>query len=175
MCTLHGVNKVGIANSSKVLHEQITPLEGPRGWWVALLTPDVECSTPSVYRALDAGPAAASPGWRIKAESAARELFSLSALEARAALTNDLEPAARAAAPGLVPWFALLEAESAAHFRLAGSGSSFFGLFEDEPSARETLARLESRATAQGLGTRLSLVTRPAGSALTTVPGVDLG
>ncbi len=155
--------------------EEITPLEGPRGWWVALLTPEVECSTPAVYGALAAGPAAPAPGWRVQAASAARELLGLSALEAREALANDLEPAACAAVPGLQPWFALLAAESAAHFRLAGSGSSFFGLFEDEPSARETLGRIEARAAAQGLGIRLSLVTRPAGSALTTVPGVDLG
>ena len=155
--------------------EEILPLEGPRGWWVALLTPEVECSTPAVYGALDAGPVAPSSGWRRRAESEARALFELSALEARAALVNDLEPAARAAFPGLEPWFALLEAESAAHFRLAGSGSSFFGLFEDEASAHETLERLEARAGGQGLGTRLSVVTRPAGSALTTVTGVDLG
>ncbi len=185
--------------------EEILPLEGPRGWWVALLTPEVECSTPAVYAALEAEPldagtlyagapdavasdagapdtgvpdtgaAAPSRGWRMRAESEARALFELSALEARAALVNDLEPAARAAVPGLEPWFALLEAEAAAHFRLAGSGSSFFGLFDDEASARETLERLEARAGGQGLGTRLSLVTRPAGSALTTVTGVDLG
>jgi len=155
--------------------EEVTPLEGPRGWWIALLTPEVECSTPAVYSALAARPAAPTPGWRVRAESRARELFGLSALEARAALTNDLEPAARAAAPGLLPWFALLEAESAAHFRLAGSGSSFFGLFDDEPSARESLGRIEASAAAQGLGVRLSLVTRPAGSALTTVRGGDLG
>jgi 4-diphosphocytidyl-2-C-methyl-D-erythritol kinase len=155
--------------------EEITPLEGPRGWWIALLTPEVECSTPAVYGALAAGPAAPTPGWRLRADSAARELFGLSALEARGALANDLEPAASAAVPGLQPWFALLEAESAAHFRLAGSGSSFFGLFDDEPSAREALRRIEAGAAAQGLGIRLSLVTRPAGSALTTVPGVDLG
>ena len=155
--------------------EQVLPLDGPRGWWVALLTPEVECSTPAVYGALDAGLASPAPGWRVEAEAQARELFGLPALEARAALANDLEPAARAAAPGLLPWFALLESESAAHFRLAGSGSSFFGLFEDEASAQESLERLEARAGAQGLGTRLACVARPAGSALTTVTGVERG
>lgn len=155
--------------------EEVIPLVGPRGWWVALLTPEVECSTPAVYGALAAGPATPTSGWRMRAESAARELFGLSALEARAALVNDLEPAACAAVPGLQPWFALLEAESAVHFRLAGSGSSFFGLFDDEPSAREALRRIEAGAAAQGLGVRLSLVTRPAGSALTAVQGVGLG
>ena len=166
----HGARRTGAALALG-RGEEIIPLEAPADWWVALLTPEVECSTPSVYAALDAGPAPPTAVGRLEATAAARELFRLPALEARAALVNDLEAPARRAQPGLEPWFELLEREGAAHFRLAGSGSSFFGLFDGEAAAAEALARLESRAVAGGLGVRFSVVARPAGAALTTVEG----
>ncbi|MDG1050301.1 MAG: hypothetical protein P8M11_05115 [Planctomycetota bacterium] len=154
---------------------ELVPLDGPADWWVALITPEVECSTPVVYGALEAGPVTDLQVHRSRAESDARDLFHLSALEARAALVNDLEAPARRAIPGLEPWFTLLDEAGESHFRLAGSGSSFFGLFPDASSAAETLGLLERRAAGRGLGVRLSTVARPAGSALTSLAGDDLG
>ena len=166
----HGARRTGAALALG-RGEEIIPLEAPADWWVALLTPEVECSTPAVYAALDAGPAPPTAVGRLEATAAARELFRLPALEARAALVNDLEAPARRAQPGLEPWFELLAREGAAHFRLAGSGSSFFGLFDGEAAAAEALERLESGAAAGGLGVRFSVVARPAGAALTAVEG----
>ena len=36
--------------------EAVAPVQGPTGWWVALVTPDVDCPTPEVYGALGLAP-----------------------------------------------------------------------------------------------------------------------
>ena len=73
------------------------------------------------------------------------------------------EPAALAAVPGLRAWRELLDREEASHFRLSGSGSAWFGLFDAPELAQETLSRLEDRAARAGLGLRLATVTCAAG------------
>jgi len=69
---------------------------------LTLLTPDVHCSTPVVYRTWDSLGGPTGPNG------------------------NDLEPAALAAFPELTPWRDRLAEETGATPRLAGSGSTWF-------------------------------------------------
>jgi 4-diphosphocytidyl-2-C-methyl-D-erythritol kinase len=124
-------------------------------WSIVIVTPEPGCPTGAVYAALEA------PGG--VADSDAPALPTGSAALARGALRNDLESAALRAVPALRDWRALLDGAGAGHFRLAGSGSSFFGLFDGDGEARAALAVVEGAAAGAGLGLRAALVTRPAG------------
>lgn len=103
---------------------------------IAIVTPEVECSTAEVYRA-----------------------FVPRVLGVRPTSANDLEDAALRAFPGLAPWRRLL----GGRWSLSGSGSSFFALFESEPEASAALEGLRSAAREADLGLRGSWVVRPAG------------
>jgi 4-diphosphocytidyl-2-C-methyl-D-erythritol kinase len=144
----------------------VVPLEGAPGWSIALVIPAVECATPDVYRALGVTAREISPV-DIEAErEAARVLFASTAHDARALLVNDLESAARRAQPDLDDWFELLAEVECGHFRLAGSGSGLYGLFDDPADARAALERIETAARGRGLGLRFTAVAGAAGSAL---------
>lgn len=148
----------------------VVPLEAAPDWAIALVVPAVECATPDVYRALGlprGNVAGEVSQVDIEAErEAAQVLFTSTATDARALLVNDLERAARAAQPGLDVWFELLAGLGCGHFRLAGSGSALFGLFDESAHARAALLRIESGAHEHGLGLRFTAITRAAGSAL---------
>jgi 4-diphosphocytidyl-2-C-methyl-D-erythritol kinase len=105
---------------------------------IAIVTPDVECSTTEVYRA-----------------------FVPRVLGARPTSANDLEDAALRAFPGLAPWRRVLGAPG--RWSLSGSGSSFFALFETDAEADAALERARDAARDAGLGLRGSWVVRPAG------------
>ncbi|MFN0243467.1 MAG: 4-(cytidine 5'-diphospho)-2-C-methyl-D-erythritol kinase [Planctomycetota bacterium] len=130
----------------------------PRGWRVAILTPDVLASTARVYRAVTTplSEHAALPSlpnaWPDVSVHAARQLSH-----------NDLEAAALDAIPGLREWRELLDACGAEHFRMSGSGSSFFGLFDDTVDASQSLGRCLEAARTRGLPVRGSWLVRPAG------------
>jgi 4-diphosphocytidyl-2-C-methyl-D-erythritol kinase len=115
--------------------EPLAPLVLP--WSLVLVTPDFGCSTTAVYRAF-------VPPERPER----RRPFDPQALgaagleEARARLVNELEPAAERVSPELKAFRAHLEQHAPGAFRLAGSGSSCFGFFADDASARNALARL---------------------------------
>ncbi|MEO6708885.1 MAG: hypothetical protein ABI054_08130 [Planctomycetota bacterium] len=81
----------------------------------------------------------------------------------RRALCNDLEPAALRAYPDLARWRALLDSQGCAHFQLAGSGSTFFGLCAGEQEAAAALSSIQSFAKLMGLDVRGAWLTRPAG------------
>ena len=139
--------------------ERVSPLEGsPPSWSIGLLVPELRCPTAEVFRAL--------PGvTRVAGEELpTADLARMGASEARERLETDLEPAALAAVPGLRAWRELLDREEASHFRLSGSGSAWFGLFDAPELAQETLSRLEDRAARAGLGLRLATVTCAAGA-----------
>ena len=125
-----------------------------------VLTPGVHAPTAAVYAALDA------PVFRPAADARPPDdplaLLAAPLAEARSLLVNDLEPAALAAHEGLARFRSFLDASGARHFRLAGSGASFFGMFDDEASARACRAELEARAAEGGLGLRAAFVTRAA-------------
>jgi len=82
------------------------------------------------------------------------------ASQARAFLCNQLESAALAVTPGLRGWRDALDASGAAHFRMAGSGSSFFGLFDHADEARAALEGVLAEASRRGLAFRGRWVTR---------------
>lgn len=138
--------------------ERVTAYPGaPPAWSVALLVPETRCPTSDVFQALPAAE-------RVTAgEPPGPEVARLAALELRERLATDLEPAALAAVPELGRWRALLDAHGAAHFRLSGSGSAWFGLFDEAAEAGAELARLRTLAEGAGLGLRLAQVTGPLG------------
>jgi len=138
--------------------EVVRPASSPdRGWMFALFTPEVRCPTAAIYRALEI-PLSRQP----RLPRVRRELFSMAASEARTRLFNDLEKAAADVVPELARWRGLLESVGAGHFRLSGSGSTFFGLFDDPSEAEATVDRIVSTARAKGLAIRGRWVVRPA-------------
>jgi 4-diphosphocytidyl-2-C-methyl-D-erythritol kinase len=134
---------------------------GPRveaSWFVALLTPSVQSPTRSVYAAFrkhlraPGGPHSLPSSWFEMPASAIRRFF-----------FNELEPVALEAVPALVPWRETLDECESEHFRLSGSGSSFYGLFDNRDEAQSTLDRIVAAAHARGLRERGRWVARPAG------------
>ncbi len=138
--------------------ERVRPVaaESVGDWSVVLVTPEPGCPTGLVYAALEAAECDGEP------DAATQALPAGPAARARGALANDLEPAALRAVPALGAWRELLDGAGAAHFRLAGSGSSFFGLYDGAGEARAALAGVEAAAATAGLALRAALVTRPA-------------
>jgi len=135
--------------------EIVEPLDAavPR-WWIGLLVPDFGASTAEVYaRVLSGTPR--RPTLRPDVTEPAEH--------ARRSLENELEAAAILAVPALQTWRSLLDAQGCAHWRLSGSGSSWFGIHDSDHDARDSLARIERAARDRGLGFRLAQVVRPAG------------
>ncbi len=151
--------------------ERIEALPPPSARFVvAILTPGQLAPTSVVYGALGA---LANPEAR-RARGQASVLAWVGARtleELRAALVNDLEAAALRALPELALWRSILDEQGCEHFRLAGSGASFFGLFSDARLARVTLDRIEVSAAARGVTPRGSWVARPAGHGARPVGG----
>jgi 4-diphosphocytidyl-2-C-methyl-D-erythritol kinase len=146
--------------------EIVAPLPSVgRAWHVALITPAVAAPTAAVYDAL--------AGVLRKASSAhivRPDVFDLDEAAARNSLFNRLEDAALALLPELRAWRALFDAHGASHFRLSGSGASFFGLFHDRAQAASALDRLRAAARARGLSPRGAWVLQPAGHAVRVAP-----
>lgn len=140
--------------------ERVIPRAAPRGWSIALVVPDVACPTASIYAALRSAPRSDTLARDGNTENE-RDWAATSALDARRFLVNDLEPAARAAVPALMAWRALLDDAGLEHFRMSGSGSSFFGLFADDESAEAALARMRELALGRALIPRIATVVHP--------------
>ncbi len=136
--------------------EVVAPTAAPRVVF-ALIVPAARCSTAAVYAALRAEDRTAGD------VPAAEALVGMTAGELRAHLANDLEPAALRSSAELARWRALLDAADCEHFRLSGSGSAFFGVFDAEDEAEEARSRVEGRAREAGLGLRLSRTVRATG------------
>ncbi len=121
--------------------ERVEPLPAlALPWSLALVTPDFGCSTAAVYRAYVPPQA---PAQERRRPFDPRALGTGVLEEARNGLVNELEPAAERACPELLAFRAHLEQHAPGAFRLAGSGSSCFGFFADEASARSALARVQ--------------------------------
>jgi len=138
--------------------ERVRPWSGAApGWGLAVLVPEPVCPTGRVFEALAAGEV------EERTERELSVLFTHSKVdELRAQLHTDLEAAALAAVPELRPWREWLDRAGAGHFRLTGSGSAFFGLFDDPEAAARSLAHLQSDAEAKELRFRDARVARPA-------------
>ena len=136
--------------------ERVTPCASSSpAWSVCLVTPEVASSTPVVFRALEFPLSARREG-----HSLISRLLQRCAEEARPWLTNDLEEAAIRAYPELRSWRETLDLHDAAHFRMSGSGSTFYGIFDNEHEASTSLREIERAALARGLAIRASVVSR---------------
>jgi len=146
--------------------DEIEPLPTPRLRSFALvIAPSAGAPTAAVYAELASRGIAGDPATlrarALAAESAWCEARTVD--QQRASQWNDLEAPALAAVPALAPWRAFLDRRGAAHFRLAGSGSAFFGWFESRGEAQATLDVLLGEARSAGLVARGAWVARLAG------------
>jgi len=138
--------------------ERVEPLPAVSGRWsVVLVLPDCGADTRAVYAALDRDLCPVAP-----APTVAASLFDLDEGDARNSLFAGLERAALASVPELRPWRELLDGCGAAHFRLSGSGSCFFGLFADARQASQCLDAIETGAGRQAMALRGRWRVRPA-------------
>jgi len=134
-------------------------------WNIAIVTPEAECPTAAVYAALEFP--LSVPG----ARPTVPQMIATHAHSVRSWLFNHLESAAQAAVPAMKNWREALDAAGANHFRLSGSGSSFFGVLASEAEARVVLDAIERAASERRLGIRGTWVTGPAHSGVRTLPG----
>lgn len=136
--------------------ERVEPLEGPvRDWHAVVLVPDVGASTAAVYGALPRPLSAPVPTSTVR-----HRVLQLPEGAMRGMLANGLERAALNAVEGLVPWRELLDDHACAHFRLSGSGSSFFGLFRAGQDAERCRSDLATAARTRRMHPRALTVTR---------------
>ncbi len=131
--------------------ERVTPWQGATpAWTVALVVPRAPCPTGTVFAALQLGEdrqrsdIPLAPGFQEQGCESIRER-----------LHNDLEVAALSCVPELGAWRAFLDRNDAGHFRLSGSGSSFYGLFDESEEAEAEIGRLRALAGKEGLESRL--------------------
>ena len=110
--------------------ERVEGLGAPPPLWVALVLPEVHCSTPAVYAAWDRLP-------RPTPRASARELLAVrrAAEELMPCLFNDLEPATFAVAPALADLAARAADAGGQPVRMTGSGAALFRLFDDAQTA----------------------------------------
>ena len=107
---------------------------------LVLANPRVPLSTAAVFRTL-------APPYPHDAPVARPAAFADAAalIDWLQALANDLEPTARALCPAIAPLADALAAQPGCRLvRMAGSGPSLFGLFEDPAKAAAAAAALES-------------------------------
>jgi 4-diphosphocytidyl-2-C-methyl-D-erythritol kinase len=156
--------------------ERVTPQVWLSPWHIVLVTPSIECPTPAVYGALAlpliAGPAEGITHQRSRnSMTQAHKLLLASASEASRLVRNELQTPALGTFPELEKWRILFQNLELEHFTLAGSGSSFFGLFEDAAGAQTALEQVTELARERDLGVRYSGVVRPAKDRLLYVEG----
>ncbi|MCK6445075.1 MAG: hypothetical protein L6Q99_01670 [Planctomycetes bacterium] len=130
--------------------ELVEPLIAPRRErWLVVATPAQGAPTAAVYAAFarNLSPVETVP------------MVPLDALElgldaARSALFARLEPAALSAVPALADWRRVLDEVDCEHFRLSGSGSSFFGLFDSRDAAEAAQRTVAEACARRGLAWR---------------------
>jgi 4-diphosphocytidyl-2-C-methyl-D-erythritol kinase len=125
------------------------PLIDRRPAWVVLVLPDFGVSTKEAFAWFDSGARGFQPsGRRHRVRSperlALQERLALRHVE----LVNDLEPVVAARHPEIARLSARLRGAGASHAAMTGSGSTVFGLFDSEASARRAGRALESHSTA---------------------------
>ncbi|MBI5433136.1 MAG: 4-(cytidine 5'-diphospho)-2-C-methyl-D-erythritol kinase [Planctomycetes bacterium] len=136
-----------------------------RELWVVIATPVQGASTADVYRAFSRCPRDPDDVSRRRTEA-----LELGEAAARAACFNGLERAALSAVPDLALWRRMLDELACSHFRLAGSGSSFFGLFDERSAAVATAERLTRECSQRSLASRGVRVVPFAGHGARIVP-----
>lgn len=108
--------------------EQMTPIELPlAGLWIALIKPDEGVSTREAY----AGVKPTVP------EVSLRQRLALPITEWQGVVKNDFEPHIFAAHPAIAAAKEQLLQAGALYASMSGSGSTVYGLFDDEKKARQ--------------------------------------
>lgn len=108
--------------------EQMTPIELPlAGLWIALIKPDEGVSTREAY----AGVKPTVP------EVSLRQRLALPITEWQGSVKNDFEPHIFAAHPAIAAAKEQLLQAGALYASMSGSGSTVYGLFDDEKKARQ--------------------------------------
>lgn len=124
--------------------DEVYPLHRQAKGWVVLADPGRPVSTAAVFARVDAGLTARENSYTIF-RFVSRDL---EGAEAFPVLSNDLEQAALEEAPDLARTVGRIRdslvREGAQLAALSGSGSSFFGWFDDAQRARRAQAALES-------------------------------
>lgn len=129
---------------------------------LALIVPPLACPTAAVYRAVQL------PANAVVAPLTPSAWFDAPLESARARIENVLEAAALRAVPELCAWREALVAAGAGHWRLSGSGSTFFALHDSAAAARAELDRLAGILALRGLFPRASQVASPLGAGAKT-------
>jgi 4-diphosphocytidyl-2-C-methyl-D-erythritol kinase len=113
--------------------EILTPLAAIPKLWLLLINPGIHIPTPWAYKNLD-----------LTTEKVAAKLPFLykSAADVCAILANDLEPVAMHRHPVINDVKEMLVAKGALGSLMSGSGSSVFGIFEDESAAKRAFANI---------------------------------
>ena len=136
--------------------ERVSPEASPEpAWSVSLVVPEVCADTSSVYAAHEFSLRASDHG-----HSLHEEVLQFTAVKARQWITNDLQQSAMKSFPELSSWETTLECAGCGHFRMTGSGATFFGLHETAEQAQQANRAILAQAEADGLGVRASFVTR---------------
>jgi 4-diphosphocytidyl-2-C-methyl-D-erythritol kinase len=146
--------------------ERVESLANPaRAWTLVVITPACGSPTAAVYRefASSLSPSGSDPIVPL-------DLLAFDEPAARSACSNRLEPAALCAVPELARWRRVLDECELGHFRLCGSGSSFFGLFARRADADAAVARIAARCAALSFALREARVVRLAGHGARLVP-----
>lgn len=130
--------------------ERVRALPTPHQWNVALVVPEVTCSTAEVFGRVSSDCVPSSVP-RLHTDLLAQDPGA-----ARNSLFNDLESPAREVEPLLGAWADLLSEAGLDHYCLTGSGSSFFSLYADPEEAQWDLAAVSHLASERGLGVRLA-------------------
>jgi len=124
-------------------------------WVVAVVTPELRCATAKVFAGL-AFPLSAPSQMPI----VQRDMFIARARDARRWMFNHLEGAAARQFPEVTRWRAILASAACDHFAFSGSGSSFFGLYEEEQDAAAALEGIRREALKQNTAVRGTWVAR---------------
>lgn len=124
-------------------------------WFVAVVTPEARCPTPAVFGALEF-PLSAPP----QIPTVQEDMFTEPARSARLWSFNHLESAAAQSIPEIARWRSLLDSTTKIPFVMSGSGSSFFGLFDERESAECALDDVRTEALKNGIGVRGTWVAR---------------
>lgn len=130
--------------------ELVEPLSAPRRErWLVVATPAQGAPTAAVYAALARNLSPTETVPMVPSDALDLELDA-----ARSALFSRLEPAALSSVPALAPWRRALDEAGFEHFRLSGSGSSFFGLFDSRDAAEAALRTVADACARRGLECR---------------------
>lgn len=136
--------------------------------WFAVITPRTQAPTAAVYARLGL-----EVGRLLESSPAAQDWLALPLVDLRAQLFNGLERAAIEALPGVSNCRDLLDGIGLSHWRLAGSGSSFFGVYDDPSEAQADLDAVVKTAVALGEPLKAARLCRPFGSGPRALDGED--